>query len=1092
VRDLTRTLAVVSLLIPVSAYPLGIGEIKLHSALNQNLDAEISLILSPGEKLADVKVKLASPDKFDENGVPWTYYLSKIKFEAVSTGGAAIIRISSNEALKEPFLNFLMEVGWPKGNLYREFTLLVDPPELQDQASAPITTSRTRNYAPEPVDEQDYVPRERSTANIEAEAFDEAPETGGYGYGPTARNETLWKIAERLSGEAGVSPTQMMMALYKANPHAFYKTNVNALLAGKTLRVPSKEVILRMSRSQAESAFQHHIQAWRNHQAQPVSAKDRSAEPALNQLTLIAPTQESVSQNTIIAPGGERQAGGTVASVSTQNTTSGSTSGDSELQVRVETLENQMAVLLQQLAVKNQQLATLQNQMPTKPVAPTTSETTPIKPEDITPPKTIPVVPLRPNPKSDSSLPNDEEETSKPNSATLTNKPEPTSEGRQSTPKPSAQPKPPVQRPVIKQPVQSAETGASKDSGITGWLFGLGGVGALLGLGWLLWQRKQNKGNDLLTANERWRSLSRQRSEQKQGKDSDFAEGQGPSGGAYGDLSEDDFTADLEIDETMFSNDFVVDDFDVVELDQGEIDPVSEADVYLAYGRYQQAEDLMRDAIAEHPERDECKLKLLEVFYANGNKEGFEKYVDELIEIGKKEDIGFWAKVAEMASEISPDSTLFTTPFSPGVHHPVDLGKSSFEDTGLITAKPEDAAPNVLDESDDLDFDLASFEELFGSSSPEDILGNKAAMFDLDSLSFDNEIADASDNASKINPETEVLADFDIDSPDADSSSPEIEEFDLDLFESDTTFAKIQKKPESDIERIEFDTDLSSVGEVEADLPRSDIETIDFDMDAFKIDISKREDAEAPRTDIETIEFAPEPKTETVTRAESTKPELETIDFDLDLFDVAKPEVAQEEPETIILDPDLFSDEGARANEADQLEYVAEDGLEFDLDMFASEPSVLKAIDASAATSPSNDGSEDDFSAGFQLDFSPDEVESEEVRDFNLSIADDYDSDFSEAMLAGFSEKAEPVLQPRDELDDFDFSLPDGLDDEQGHNFGIGNLADMDEMETKLDLAIAYIDMGDQEAAKEIATEVLAKGSVEQQNVAKALLDSLG
>ena len=75
VRNLTKTLAVVSLLAPSSGYSLGIGDIKLHSALNQNLDAEISLVVSAGEKASDIKVNLAPPDKFDEAGVPWTSFL---------------------------------------------------------------------------------------------------------------------------------------------------------------------------------------------------------------------------------------------------------------------------------------------------------------------------------------------------------------------------------------------------------------------------------------------------------------------------------------------------------------------------------------------------------------------------------------------------------------------------------------------------------------------------------------------------------------------------------------------------------------------------------------------------------------------------------------------------------------------------------------------------------------------------------------------------------------------------------------------------------------------------------------------------------
>ena len=138
-HNLTKTIAAVSILAPASAYPLGIGDIKLHSALNQNLDAEIALILSADEDISDVKVRLASPEKFDEAGVPWSYFLSKIKFEAVvRADGSTIVKLSSKEAYREPFLDFLLEVSWANGNLYREFTVLIDPPVAYTQPVIPV------------------------------------------------------------------------------------------------------------------------------------------------------------------------------------------------------------------------------------------------------------------------------------------------------------------------------------------------------------------------------------------------------------------------------------------------------------------------------------------------------------------------------------------------------------------------------------------------------------------------------------------------------------------------------------------------------------------------------------------------------------------------------------------------------------------------------------------------------------------------------------------------------------------------------------------------------------------------------------------
>ncbi|NOS89980.1 MAG: fimbrial protein FimV, partial [Methylococcaceae bacterium] len=226
-RNLTKTLAVMSLLAPVSGYSLGIGDIKLHSALNQNLDAEIALVLSAGESPSDIKVSLAPLDKFSEAGVPWATFLSKIKFTTVSsTNKSVVVRLTSRDAVKEPFLDFLLEVKWPKGSLYREFTVLLDPPAAYQPATIPVFTPTTESAQAE----QRQITANRTTNAVPQTALSDATE-----YGPTKRNDTLWRVAERAK-QTGFSVEQMMVAMYEANPDAFYQQNVHALLAGKTLK----------------------------------------------------------------------------------------------------------------------------------------------------------------------------------------------------------------------------------------------------------------------------------------------------------------------------------------------------------------------------------------------------------------------------------------------------------------------------------------------------------------------------------------------------------------------------------------------------------------------------------------------------------------------------------------------------------------------------------------------------------------------------------------------------------------------------------------------------------------------------------------
>ncbi len=111
--------------------------------------------------------------------------------------------------------------------------------------------------------------------------------------------------------------------------------------------------------------------------------------------------------------------------------------------------------------------------------------------------------------------------------------------------------------------------------------------------------------------------------------------------------------------ESSFLSEFTPSDFDAFEMETDEVDPISEADVYLAYGRYQQAENLIRQAINDSPDRVECKLKLLEIHFATENKEAFESYAMELKEDNVEIDPSFWDKVVEMGRELCPDSAIF-------------------------------------------------------------------------------------------------------------------------------------------------------------------------------------------------------------------------------------------------------------------------------------------------------------------------------------------------------------------------------------------------------------------------------------------------
>ena len=672
-RNLTISLAVVSLLAPASGYSLGIGDIKLHSALNQNLDAEISLVVSAGEKASDIKVNLAPPDKFDEAGVPWISLLSKIKFETlVGANGSVIIKLSSREAVKEPFLDFLLEVNWPKGSLYREFTVLLDPPIAYKQATIPASTS-PESYKPDQAVISQYQPIQKQQTRVEKSI------SGASKYGPTHRNDTLWKVAEQVSRQTGGSVEQMMIAMYEENPHAFYKENVHALLAGKTLKIPEIEVILKFSQKQALAEFNRQTKAWKNRLA-PAPIETASAKKASpdNQLTLVAPTETDVAENGTIAPEiAQVTAKNKVDDVASKTIDKGVASGVSPindaLQDQVTELEKQLAMMQQILALKDQQLAALQNQFQAKSA---------VQPEVVQTPTS----------------------------------------GQTGTINSVSQQKP-VQ-PVVKPAIQPEPEAVSSLTTYHLWSGGIG-AGTLSLLGWFWWRKR--KFDERTHSQSLFASSSMSKTPE--------------SKSIFSTPIENDSAKNVDAGaKSSFFSEFTFGDFDTLDTDQSEIDPVSEADVYLAYGRYQQAEELMRDVIKDQPGRDECKLKLLEIFYSNDNKHAFETYANELAKAGKKDDVEFWAKVTEMGSEICQDSILFSSEvygFSP-------KGNTIIEKKTANPVETDDV------ENKENNFSLSSFGESFNNEVVKVIPQTMDSLLDFDLISFEDEVIDEQKNSQSI------------------------------------------------------------------------------------------------------------------------------------------------------------------------------------------------------------------------------------------------------------------------------------------------------------------------------------------------------
>jgi pilus assembly protein FimV len=276
-RYLPRLVLTGALLSPVTLYALGLGEIRLNSALNQPFDADIELISPTAEELATLKVGLASMDLFSRYGLDRPAFLSDFEF-SVTRGrdGRASIKVTSRRSVTEPFVTLLVEANYGRGRLLREYTVLLDPPvfmptqpETQTPVAAPTSGAQTEGRierAPEPARPTSVPAPEPATSAPSAEpVVRETPAPASIALGGTynvARNDTLWRIASRM--QPGASPrviNQTMIAIFRANPEAF-DGNINRLRAGSILRLPDQTEIDAISSTEAAAEVSRQQEEW--------------------------------------------------------------------------------------------------------------------------------------------------------------------------------------------------------------------------------------------------------------------------------------------------------------------------------------------------------------------------------------------------------------------------------------------------------------------------------------------------------------------------------------------------------------------------------------------------------------------------------------------------------------------------------------------------------------------------------------------------------------------------------------------------------------------------------------------------------------
>ena len=989
------SIAVCMALMPISLFAAGLGKLNVSSGLGEPLRADIELISITPDELSSLSATIANDEAYATQGIERPSMHNNIQIElAKNASGTPVLKLRTNQPVNDPFIDMLIQVDWASGRLLREYTLLLDPPGYRSQTDksnlsqpiqAPVTKSSSNiNSQPMAVESSNgqtirpandssmteaaatYSTKAKKTtkrAKIKSElqpdkmAADNKTEQDAY---VTKRGDTLSTVAKQMQVD-GVSLDQMLVGLYEANPKAFTGNNMNRLRSGQIIRAPSTEILTALSKQQAHAEVKLQSENWnayRNKLAGMVAGSTPTSEDTSKESTSGKVTTAAEDKASAVKTGPKdvvKLSSGDVKS--TANSSAATKAADAKIAMQEDAIAKEKALKDEQdrasalakiqqtkdlLALKSKQMAELQKQAkdnaaassklailePSKavPVAvqPEPAKTEMAKVEPTTPAATQPVPPvITPAPATEKTVIIE-------------------------TPKPKVdKPKPvPVLVPAAKQEPASFLDEILSGIDVTMLAIG-GGALALLAAGWLFLRNKRK------------RNLA------------NFEQGILTSGGLKANTVFGNTTGGkVDTGDTSFLTDFSQSSSGSM-IDTHDVDPIAEAEVYMAYGREAQAEEILKDAIVKEPKRYELHLKLLEMYAGRQDTAAYETIAGELYTtLGAGDPI--WAKVAEMGKTIEPDNPLYQGA-SFVVAPSVSMAKLQADDFSDITEiKPE------ATDTQPIDFSMSDVNSEFEDISS---LSNK-------SLLTGSEVEEPSG------------FDFDLGTLSSDSVTNELKSDNLDASFIGTA-STITNAPVVD-ESMDFNlADFGTFSEaIEAETQIIDEDKFSHTLSTFAVP-----DTEPTKVDVE--------------------PQVTDINFDLPSFEL-----------------NHANTNNLTAEEID-FNFTAPENDEDFLDETSLDIGAVDKVDAKLL----------DFS-GLSLDLGEPETS-------NQSSA----STSNESLIMDL-----PTIQVSSMLED------------------ASSVNDSADVETKLDLVSAYLEMDDKEGAKELIEEVLKEGSIRQIAKAKELL----
>ena len=343
VRKLVLAIAAASALSSGMAQALQLGEMTLKSKLNQPLSVEIELRDVGGLTASEITPSLASAQAFVDAGVDRQAFLDDLTFTPViNPEGRSVVRVTSSKPLPDSYVRFLMQVQWPNGRLMRDYSVLLDPAKFDQPAP---------------------------TASAPASS---APATGTLARHTTTPHDTLWEIAAK--NRHGASVQQTMLAIQALNPDAFVDGNINRLKTGQVLRLPDITQSTALAQPQAIAEVSAQNAAWRQRQRSPqgqVAGKPQLDATRRTQAgNAPSSTQAKDNLSLVSAEAAKKGGKGTVGDsralsdklAMTQEELDTTRRDNEELKSRAADLQSQLDKLQKLIQLKNDQLARLQAQ----------------------------------------------------------------------------------------------------------------------------------------------------------------------------------------------------------------------------------------------------------------------------------------------------------------------------------------------------------------------------------------------------------------------------------------------------------------------------------------------------------------------------------------------------------------------------------------------------------------------------------------------------------------------------------------------------------------------------------------------------------